>query len=255
MIHVRLIEHVRRLSLGLLGVVVLVGGLAGPVAAHEPGTSAVELQVTDSGLEAEIDMPVDELGDTIGQEVPTDVFGLSQSRDLIVDYFTSEFAVVGPDGTEWPVTTERLTVVRVDGRQFLRAAVSLSGPDVDTSKTFMVRDSAIVENDDTHQVIATLVESDNDAVIVGLLDTETTELDVALTELGDVAEAEEFSFLDTVRYGFDHVLAGADHLLFLLTLLLPAPVVAVSRRWNAAPGLCCGSWTSLCCAVDHCFGR
>ena len=39
-----------------------------------------------------------------------------------------------------------------------------------------------------------------------------------------------------VRYGFHHVLEGVDHLLFLLALLLPAPLVAVAGRWRRGGG-------------------
>jgi hypothetical protein len=37
---------------------------------------------------------------------------------------------------------------------------------------------------------------------------------------------------DMVEYGFEHVLEGADHLLFLTALLLPAPLIAVAGRWR-----------------------
>ena len=36
--------------------------------------------------------------------------------------------------------------------------------------------------------------------------------------------------------GFDHVLDGADHMLFLLMLLVPAPLVATRGRWRNADG-------------------
>lgn len=38
-----------------------------------------------------------------------------------------------------------------------------------------------------------------------------------------------------VDFGFHHVLDGADHLLFLLTLLLPAAFVVTDRRWRFVP--------------------
>jgi HupE/UreJ protein len=41
---------------------------------------------------------------------------------------------------------------------------------------------------------------------------------------------------DMLRYGFHHVLEGVDHLLFLLALLLPAPLVAAAGRWRRGTG-------------------
>jgi hypothetical protein len=39
-------------------------------------------------------------------------------------------------------------------------------------------------------------------------------------------------FRATVRLGVGHIGEGADHLLFLLTLLLPAPLIARAGRWH-----------------------
>jgi hypothetical protein len=43
-------------------------------------------------------------------------------------------------------------------------------------------------------------------------------------------------FRDFVREGIAHILSGYDHLAFLLSLLLPAPLVLVGRRWQPADG-------------------
>jgi hypothetical protein len=39
------------------------------------------------------------------------------------------------------------------------------------------------------------------------------------------------------RLGTHHIAAGADHLLFLLALLLPAPLLARQGRWNGSAGI------------------
>jgi hypothetical protein len=41
----------------------------------------------------------------------------------------------------------------------------------------------------------------------------------------------EDGFLASLRLGVEHIAGGADHLLFLIMLLLPAPLVARGRRW------------------------
>ncbi|MEU0211231.1 HupE/UreJ family protein [Streptomyces canus] len=43
-------------------------------------------------------------------------------------------------------------------------------------------------------------------------------------------------FLAMVKLGGDHILAGTDHLLFLLILLLPAPLAVTGRRWHGLVG-------------------
>jgi hypothetical protein len=43
-------------------------------------------------------------------------------------------------------------------------------------------------------------------------------------------------FRDFVREGIAHILSGYDHLAFLLSLLLPAPLLLVGRQWHPASG-------------------
>ena len=43
-------------------------------------------------------------------------------------------------------------------------------------------------------------------------------------------------FLAMVELGGDHILTGTDHLLFLLILLLPAPLLATRGRWHGQVG-------------------
>jgi hypothetical protein len=44
-------------------------------------------------------------------------------------------------------------------------------------------------------------------------------------------------FVGVVGLGVQHIAEGTDHLLFLLALLLPAPLLARGRRWGEAAGL------------------
>ncbi|MDI5913233.1 MULTISPECIES: HupE/UreJ family protein [Streptomyces] len=69
-----------------------------------------------------------------------------------------------------------------------------------------------------------------DAETPGVFDYETKSLSVP---------ADEGSWLRglaaTTAVGIEHVSEGADHLLFLLMLLIPAPLVATGSRWQVAP--------------------
>jgi len=46
----------------------------------------------------------------------------------------------------------------------------------------------------------------------------------------------DYSQTSMVRLGMRHIAEGTDHLLFLLVLLLPAPLVAAGRRWDGYAG-------------------
>lgn len=55
--------------------------------------------------------------------------------------------------------------------------------------------------------------------------------------IGVGASADPGGFSSMFRLGLRHIAEGTDHLLFLLTLLLPAPLLARAGRWGASAGL------------------
>jgi hypothetical protein len=54
-------------------------------------------------------------------------------------------------------------------------------------------------------------------------------------------------FLDAIRLGIHHIASGSDHLLFLLMLLLPAPLIASHGRWvrRADGGRAATGWAGV----------
>ncbi|WP_149830640.1 HupE/UreJ family protein, partial [Streptomyces tailanensis] len=70
----------------------------------------------------------------------------------------------------------------------------------------------------------------DDAETLGIVDFDTKSLEVPAGEGSWLR-----GFATTAALGTEHVGEGADHLLFLLMLLIPAPLVAAGGRWRAAP--------------------
>ncbi|MEV7733190.1 HupE/UreJ family protein [Streptomyces sp. NPDC088921] len=66
------------------------------------------------------------------------------------------------------------------------------------------------------------------------IDTRTMTVPALKVDLGDGSAWR--GFLAMVKLGSDHILTGTDHLLFLLILLLPAPLAATGRRWDGLVG-------------------
>jgi hypothetical protein len=66
------------------------------------------------------------------------------------------------------------------------------------------------------------------------IDTRTMTVPALKVDLGDGSAWR--GFLAMVKLGGDHILTGTDHLLFLLILLLPAPLTATGRRWDGLGG-------------------
>ncbi len=60
----------KRSGLALASMAVVVLGLAGRAAAHDPGTTVIEVQADEAGIEAKIEIPIDELSSALGLEIP-----------------------------------------------------------------------------------------------------------------------------------------------------------------------------------------
>lgn len=199
----------------------------GPTAeAHEPGTSVIELDVGAEAVTGHLDVPIEELAAALDSSIATDPLGLSQQRERLLGYLDDHLELAGPDGA-WVVDFGHLTVATVNGVDYLRAAVDLRPPGGDTD-SFTLAYDGLIESDDAHQVIVTIVAQD-DTIIAAVLDADLSSVDVA-------ALSTSSTFGTIVGEGFDHVLDGADHIVFLLALLLPAPLVVAGRRWVTAVG-------------------
>jgi len=74
-----------------------------------------------------------------------------------------------------------------------------------------------------------LTDAAGEISTAGVLDASDSNLQIGATA--------DIGIADMIGYGFHHVLEGADHLLFRVTLLLVAPLVAVAGRWRRADGV------------------
>ncbi len=260
----------RSMVVAALVIATLLATFAGPAAAHEPGTTTIEIEIDGEAISAEIDMPIDRLEPVLDTTVATDTLGLSTQRELLVAYLTDHLQLRAEDGTPLEESVGRITVVTIDGLDFLRfdtlfasTADGDSNGDEDNGATgtLTLAYDAILEVDDSHQVIVTMLGIDS-AAVVGVIDDDTPELLVALDVTTDsTTEGTAESAIDgavdggagevvdegtatvglMVAEGFEHVLEGADHMLFLLVLLLPAPLIAGRRRWQPSDG----GWSAL----------
>ena len=103
------------------------------------------------------------------------------------------------------------------------------------SPTFILHDDAITHVVMSH-VIAVFRRGDDggrsldaEPELVGLLQNPAAEIRFTRT----TREAGHH-FAEAFRIGMWHIVEGADHLLFLFTLLVPAPFLAAAGRWSVA---------------------
>lgn len=220
--------------------------LAWPASAHVVPSSSVRLDVDDTGIVATVDIPVDDLevasGIDLGEGTQADI---DANADALEAYLTEHFTPTSDDGESWSVTEgDALTVSSAGDAattgiyEQVETSFTLTPPDgEEVSDGFDLGYDAVVERVATHTAIVTVASDSTDedfsgAYTVGTVqrDTVTNTVEPLHVDLDSGGEAT--GFVDMVKLGIQHIREGTDHQLFLLTLLLPAPLLARARRWS-----------------------
>jgi hypothetical protein len=114
----------------------------------------------------------------------------------------------------------------IDGVDHLVFDITLRPP-TGTVSDFRLHYDAIVHRLLSHRIfVSSRPDGDDTYTTVGVIDWESQTLVVPARP-----PAVEQGFPAAVRLGVTHIAEGADHLLFLVTLLLPAPLLAQRGRW------------------------
>ena len=197
---------------------------AGAAQAHSLQSSTLAVRVGEEQVEATVSVAADTLDGLVG-EAATDAD--------VTAYLADHLTVTGTDGTAWAETWSAVTRETVEGIDPYSVDVVLDTGGADPS-SFTLAYDGVIEADASHEAVVVLTDAAGDISTPGVL----TAADDTLT-IGDTAAtgAADSGLLDMVGYGLHHVLEGADHLLFLLTLLLVAPVAAAGGRWVRRDGL------------------
>lgn len=225
-------------ALGLLA-------LGAPAAsAHVVPTSTIQLDVHATTIDADVSIPVSDVaaatGLDLGDRSQAEVDG---HADAIKGYLLDHFHPASDDNRPWSVTIGDLHVSTTGdptttGRYAqLDTTFVLSAPTGTNPRSFDLRYTAIIDRVVTHEAIVT-VRSDwssghlGGAYEIGVVqqDTVTNTAGSLHVDLGPGSSVR--GFVSMVALGMRHIQEGTDHQLFLLTLLLPAPLVAYARRWS-----------------------
>jgi HupE / UreJ protein len=219
---------VRRQLVRSCAVLLLGFGLAASVLAHKPSDSYLTLKVTGSSIAGQWDIALRDLDFAIGLD--TDGNGeitwgeLRAKHAEIAAYALARLAVEG-DGQACALTPgDQLVDQHTDGAYtVLRFQVNCPQPPAALRLTYRL----FADLDPQHR---------------GLLRLEAQGL-ARSAVLGPQAPSQAFElkhasrldqFLDYAREGVWHIWVGYDHILFLLSLLLPAVLRWQAPRWHAA---------------------
>jgi hypothetical protein len=220
-------RHCRFLGCALLALATVRAG------AHPAPNSVVDLDFGRISVRAELLLPISELHYALAAE------GLERSAiaadDPVIDgYLTRHVAVAAPGGGRWRGALRSSQLRALGGHEYLDAVLEFTPPAGATARQFLLHADPITHEVRNHYLMV-VARSDYLAGLVGeqpellgFLQYPARELEVLRSAGGSGR-----GFRAAFALGVEHIATGADHLLFLLTLLLPAALLAGDGRWCA----------------------
>jgi hypothetical protein len=204
---------------------------------HPMPNSAVVLRLDRSGIEAELTLPIGELA--IGWEKPLPLDSVQTVRQFGKDleaYVLAHVRASAPDGRPWTVTVREVTPV-VEQTPDVRVNLTMTPPPGAPVDRLTFHYDVIFHHLITHNAVVSLASdwrngvTGEEPVLLGTMRDISTELVI------DRSGGSWFQgFAAMFRLGARHIAEGTDHLLFLLALILPAPLIAVNERWRGYAG-------------------
>ena len=227
----------RLLAGAVLAAALLLSLFAAPASAHPMSTTAVLLDLDDQAATAEVQLPVDRLAVAFNQ--PLTAAGVLEPATLstIRDYVRGHMTASDEAGRAWTTTVGDGRVERVDGVDHLVLDATLVPADGAVGD-FTLHYDAILDRIVSHRIFVSARQGHSGTyTTLAMLSWQQQSVPVRVTKPSD-----QTGFLASLHLGVEHIRTGADHLLFLLMLLLPAPVLARARRWVPRDGLRRASW-------------
>jgi len=200
----------------------LLVGLIAPAAAHLTPNSEVQLDIDDGSVSADIIVPQGEYA--YATDNPID--GGAQSVAIARRYLRYHVAIRSPDGRPWQVRIGEVKFVQIAGPPDLHAVATFTAPPGAPTRRFTIEWRVLVDELPNHFALFVAQQPDGSRNIIGAVRHGQVELTVDRTRSAGSA------FASAVGLGARHILTGYDHLMFLLALLLPAPLLAASGRWR-----------------------
>jgi len=213
----------RALAAALLSIFVLV--LASPAKAHKPSDSYLTLGLEDQRITGRWDIALRDLDFAIGLDADGDGairWGeVKARRAQIQTYALSRLTVDGDEKPCWLHASDLLIDQHSDGAY---AVLALSGACPAKPQRLGVAYRLFADFDPQHRGLVRLTADGRDHALV--LGGARTRQSVAMTGVGRLREVGDF-----IGTGVFHIWTGFDHLLFLISLLLPAVLMRQDGRW------------------------
>ena len=228
----------------------LVVGLTNQSTAHPMPNSVVLLNLHADRIDAEVQIPLVELQAAFGHAVNDSSASLIERLGPeLRAYLMQHIRLVSPDGRAWAVKMGTLSVHEtaneINGTyRELIAQIELLPPAGEDVRRFAFHYDAVLHQLVTHKILVSVrqdweqgVVGDDSPTQVGVIELDIVNNRIFPLMVSLKSGSVWTGFGAMVRLGIRHIAEGTDHLLFLLVLLLPAPLLVAGKHWGRFGGV------------------
>ena len=215
---------------------------------HPMPNSVLIFDVKSDKIYCELQLPLKELQLAIPFDVTNDLKDLFKNhREELYKYVLNHFSIKGKNHEDWDILIDEMKLAKAEQTatgvyQELIISMIIVPKDNYNIRNFIIYYDAIMHQVVTHKTIVT-VRQDWENGQVGEKNTEIATI-ATDTRIGKVlplqinlAKGNSWKgFKSMLNLGMAHIAEGTDHLLFLLVLLLSAPLIAENKNWSKSGG-------------------
>ena len=218
--------------------------------AHPSPNTLIFLDVKTNGVSAELRLPVIELSVALNPNAPKKAEELLGSfADSLKNYLLSHIYPLSMEGQKWSVEVIEMQLENVanpqerNGLQDIIVKLWLTPPTGASSRQFILNYDVVMHQVATHTALVSIRQDWETGIIaehpdaVGIIAVEPRNNQIFPLTISLENRGLWGGFKSMVGLGMSHIQQGTDHLLFLLTLLLPSPLLVSNKKWGKFGGL------------------
>ena len=215
------------------------------LSAHPSPNTLIFLDIKSNGVAAELRLPVGELGMALNPSAPKTAEELLGSfKDSLKIYLTSHITPLSMDGQKWSVEVGEMRLENIENTQE-RGTVQdiivklwLTPPTGSSSRQFILNYDVVMHQVVTHNALVSIRQDWETGIVsehpaeVGIIAVEPRNGQIFPLTVSLESKGLWGGFKSMIGLGMKHISEGTDHLLFLLTLLLAAPLLVLGKNWG-----------------------
>lgn len=211
---------------------------------HPMPSSVIVLDVKSKSIHCELQLPLKELQFAVPFDVTKNTAHLLKNyKRELTKYILSHFSIQGKSGDKWGIRIQEMNVSKTEqvatGKyEELIVQVVITPIKTNNFREFSIHYDAILHQVVTHKALVVIrqdwengkIEEDNTEI--GAINVDINTLKVSPFKVNLAKGSNWNGFKSMVSLGMKHISEGTDHLLFLLVLLLSAPLIAIDKNWK-----------------------